>query len=229
MSNYAFVRNYVVKAESAVEAALSSSSSASKNKAAPVNLPGMVAPAQDPIEAQKERERKVVLERLTVAGGVAFLGSGTYDKAAMAFTGVGSEALVNGPAHVRLFFSPLLPFRPFVSLPQSSIDHRLSSSLSLSLGSHTYPLFPRFSQFIPPSDIALYAVITSLACFNRSQLRTRVLENPNLRQFLDLEPYLREIVRAFYDSQFKTGLELLSKHEVCSPFLLFQAVSLLPV
>ena len=69
-------------------------------------------------------------------------------------------------------------------------------------------------QFIPGGDIALYAVLTSLACFDRAQLRTRVLENSNLRPFLDLEPYLRDIVRAFYDSKFKHGLELLAKYEV---------------
>ncbi|GAA5982391.1 hypothetical protein JCM11641_006968 [Rhodosporidiobolus odoratus] len=166
MSNYAFVRNYVVKAESALDAAQTSAQNSGKNKTAPVNLPGMVAPAQDPVEAAKERERKVVLERLTVAGAVAHLGSGAYEKAALSFTDVGSEALVSGPAH-----------------------------------------------FIPAADIALYATITGLASFSRSQLKTRILENPNLRPFLDLGPYLRDIVRAFYESRFKEGLELLQKHE----------------
>ncbi|BGP14216.1 hypothetical protein JCM10213_005893 [Rhodosporidiobolus nylandii] len=165
MSNYAFIRNYVVKAESSLESS-SSSSSSNKPKQPAVNLPGMVAPAQDPLEAAKERERKVVLERLTVAGAVANLGSGAYEKAAFGFTEVGSEALVSGPAH-----------------------------------------------FIPPADIALYATLTSLATFTRSQLRSRVLENPNLRLFLDLEPWLREIVRAFYESRFKKGLELLAQYE----------------
>ncbi|CEQ42214.1 SPOSA6832_03998, partial [Sporobolomyces salmonicolor] len=166
MSNYAFVRNYVVKAESAVDAA-QASTNGNKSRAAPVNLPGMVAPAQDPIEAAKEKERKIVHERLTVAGGVAFLGSGAFDKAARAFTDIGSEAL-NAPV----------------------------------------------GHFIPPADVALYAVLTGLACFDRTQIRARLLENANLRPFLDLEPYLRDIVRAFYDSKFKEGLELLHRHSV---------------
>ncbi|KPV76676.1 uncharacterized protein RHOBADRAFT_13174, partial [Rhodotorula graminis WP1] len=165
MANYAFVRNYVVKASASMEGA-QAARDGGKPKAAPVNLPGMVAPAQDPIEAAKERERKVVGERLTVAGGVAYLGSGAYDKAAHAFTDIGSEALLSGPGH-----------------------------------------------FIPAADVALYAVLTGLACFSRSALRTRVLENPGLRPFLDLEPYLRDVVRAFYDSRFKVGLDLLAKHE----------------
>ncbi|GAA5913578.1 hypothetical protein JCM6882_001691 [Rhodosporidiobolus microsporus] len=167
LSNYAFVRNYVVKAESAVEAAAASASNAGKSKAAAaVNLPGMVAPAQDPVEAQKERERRIVLERLAVAGGVAHLGSGQFEKAARAFTEVGSEALVSGPAH-----------------------------------------------FIPPADIALYAVLTSLATFSRAQLRTRILENASLRPFLDLEPWLREAVRLFQGGRYSEGFAVLKKHE----------------
>jgi len=99
MSNYAFVRNYVVKAESAVDAA-QSSANGSKPKQVPVLLPGMVAPAQDPIEAAKERERKIVQERLQVAGGVAHLGSASFEKAAFAFTDLGSEAINSGTSHV---------------------------------------------------------------------------------------------------------------------------------
>ncbi|GAA5968772.1 hypothetical protein JCM8115_002084 [Rhodotorula mucilaginosa] len=164
MSNYAFIRTYVAKAESALEAYAANNNTAKKS--APVNLPGMVAPAQDPVEAAKERERKIVQERLLVAAGVAHLGLGAYDRAAYAFTDVGTEAL------------------------NSNVSH-----------------------FIPPADIALYATITGLACFSRSALRSRVLENPNLRPFLDLEPYLRDIARAFYDNKFKTGLDLLDKYQ----------------
>ncbi|POY75809.1 hypothetical protein BMF94_1122 [Rhodotorula taiwanensis] len=166
MSNYAFIRTYVAKAESALESAQASASNNAKKSAAPVNLPGMVAPAQDPIEAAKERERKIVQERLLVASGVAHLGSGAYDRAAYSFTDVGTEALSSGTSH-----------------------------------------------FIPPADVALYATVTGLACFSRSKLRTRILENPNLRPFLDLEPYLRDIARAFYDNKFKVGLDLLEKYQ----------------
>lgn len=104
MSNYAFVRNYVVKAESAVDAALSAANG-NKPKAAAVNLPGMVAPAQDPLEAAKERERKIVQERLIVAGGVAHLGSGNFEKAARNFTDLGTEAVNAGTSHVSLTLS----------------------------------------------------------------------------------------------------------------------------
>lgn len=106
MSNYAFVRTYVAKAESALEAAQASAANNAKSRSsAPVNLPGMVAPAQDPIEAAKERERKVVQERLLVAGGVAHLGLGAYDRAAYAFTDAGTEALSSNVPHVSIAVS----------------------------------------------------------------------------------------------------------------------------
>jgi COP9 signalosome complex subunit 1 len=98
MSNYAFIRTYVAKAESALEAYAANNNTAKKS--APVNLPGMVAPAQDPVEAAKERERKIVQERLLVAAGVAHLGLGAYDRAAYAFTDVGTEALNSNVSHV---------------------------------------------------------------------------------------------------------------------------------
>ncbi|GAA5872623.1 hypothetical protein JCM8547_003712 [Rhodosporidiobolus lusitaniae] len=167
LQNYAFVRNYISKALSALDSTSTSASAAAKSKAAgAVNLPGMVAPAQDPVEAAKEKERKIVLERLTVANGVAYLGQGMYEKAAGCFTDVGGEALVAGEAH-----------------------------------------------FIPPTSVALFSVLLSLACYSRSQLRTRVLDNPNLRGFLDTEPWLRDIVRCFYENRFREGLEGLMKYE----------------
>lgn len=70
------------------------------------------------------------------------------------------------------------------------------------------------NQFIPPADIALYATLTGLATFNRNQLKTKLLENADLRPMLDLEPYLRDIIRAFYTSNFKEGLEGLERFSV---------------
>ncbi|KAK4702667.1 COP9 signalosome complex subunit 1, partial [Phenoliferia sp. Uapishka_3] len=166
VSNYSFVRNYVVKAESALDA-INSPSQSGKTKPAPTNLPGMLAPGMDPVEAAKEKEKLSIQERLTIANGVAFLGMNNYDRAARAFTGVGKETL------------------------SSQIGH-----------------------FIPPADIALYAVMTGLASFTREEIKRKLLENADLRPMLDVEPYLRDILRAFYENRFKEGLGLLEKHSV---------------
>lgn len=53
----------------------------------------MVAPALDSAEAAKEKDRIMVQERLVVAGAVANLGLGFYEKAARGFTSVGRETL----------------------------------------------------------------------------------------------------------------------------------------
>ena len=59
--------------------------------------------------------------------------------------------------------------------------------------------------------------MTGLATFTRTELRTRLLENADLRPMLDLEPYLRDILRAFYESKFQEGLRLIKHHRVSFP------------
>ncbi|KAM0754690.1 PCI-domain-containing protein [Meredithblackwellia eburnea MCA 4105] len=160
LSNYSVVRNYVVKAETALEAI----HSAQGGKAKPIatNLPGMVAPVADPAEVAKEKEKVATQERLTIANAVAFLGGGTYERAGRLFANVGKEALATSAGH-----------------------------------------------FIPAADIALYAVMTGLATFTREELRRRLLENADLRPLFDLEPYLRDVIHAFYNNKFKEGFEIL--------------------
>lgn len=99
------MKNYILKAETALEAlatAPSNAPSKTKTKAAPANqsMPGMVAPAQDPIEAAKIKTRSVQKERLAVAGAVAWLGMGSYERCARDLTSVGKETLSSGENHV---------------------------------------------------------------------------------------------------------------------------------
>ena len=95
------MRNYVVKAESALEA-INTPNQAGKTKAAPTNLPGMLAPGMDPVEAAKEKDKRSTRSRLTVANGVAYVGMGNYERAARAITGVGKETLGSQNGHVRV-------------------------------------------------------------------------------------------------------------------------------
>ncbi|KAK4047760.1 hypothetical protein OIO90_006059 [Microbotryomycetes sp. JL221] len=179
MSNYSFIRNYVVKADSALEAIHQPSQS--KSKQPQVNLPGMVAPAADPLEVAKDKERKATVERLTVVGAVAALGQANFDRCAISLTSIGKEALDTKEGHASFFFYAYLW-----------------------LGYY----------FIPPADIALYATLTGLATFDRTQLRNRLLDNVNLRPMFDFEPHLRDIVRYFYSNQFKEGLQGLEHHKL---------------
>lgn len=169
MQNYAFVRNYVVKAEAAMEAlngAASAAGASAQAKSKQVNLPGMVATGASKEEEAAERERMATTERLAVASGVADLGQGHYYKAAINFLRIG--------AGVR----------------QADAQH-----------------------YIAPNDIALYATLCALATFDRAQLKRKVVDNADLRPLLELEPHLKDIVSAFYESKYKLALELLDRYQ----------------
>jgi len=165
MQNYAFVRNYVVKAEAAMEALSGAAATGDAAKKQAINLPGMVTAGATKEEEAAEREKLATLERLAVASGVADLGQGQYHKA-------GINLLRIGPG-----------------VRQADAHH-----------------------YIAPNDIALYATLCALATFDRPHLKRRVVDNADLRPLLELEPHLKEIVAAFYDSKYKLALELLERY-----------------
>jgi COP9 signalosome complex subunit 1 len=80
LANYAIVKNYVIKAEAALEA--SAGGSGAQPKAKVVNLPGMVQQGLTKKEEATERARTATIERLSVASGVAEMGQGNYERAA---------------------------------------------------------------------------------------------------------------------------------------------------
>ena len=131
MSNYPLVRNYVVKAESALEALSNVFAANGKTKAAPSNMPGMVAPGTNPADAAKEKERASVAERLRAATGVASLGSGAYGRAAKEFTSLGRETLGGPHNHVRSLV-PITAPRIDGSMRTYSSSRRLISRSTLS-------------------------------------------------------------------------------------------------
>jgi len=172
MQNYAFVRNYVVKAEAAMEALSgqangtgANGSNAAQAKKQQVNLPGMVATGATREEEAAEREKNATIERLAIALGVADLGQGNYYKAGINLLRIGS------------------------GVRQADALH-----------------------YIAPNDIALYATLCALATFERPHLKRRVVDNAELRPLLELEPHLKEIVAAFYESKYKLALELLDRY-----------------
>jgi COP9 signalosome complex subunit 1 len=65
-------------------------------------------------------------------------------------------------------------------------------------------------KYIAPKDVAIYGSFCALASFDRNELKTLVIENPSFKQFLELEPQVREMIRAFYSSKFKSCFETLN-------------------
>ncbi|TPX58692.1 hypothetical protein PhCBS80983_g02941 [Powellomyces hirtus] len=76
--------------------------------------------------------------------------------------------------------------------------------VSFALGSH-------FSKVISPNDIAIYGGLCALATFDRAELKSKVFDSADFRQFLELEPQIRELLQGFYHSKYSLCLNLLSK------------------
>ncbi|KAF5350711.1 hypothetical protein D9756_008566 [Leucocoprinus leucothites] len=67
-------------------------------------------------------------------------------------------------------------------------------------------------KLITPSDIAIYTTLCALAAMSRSAIKAQLLDNAVFGLYIEQEPYIRELLEAYINSNFKTALELLSKY-----------------
>ncbi|GLC42921.1 hypothetical protein PLESTB_001814700 [Pleodorina starrii] len=74
-----------------------------------------------------------------------------------------------------------------------------------------------YADVIALHDVAVYGSLCALASLDRSELRTRVISNIGFREVLELAPEMRELVHAFYNSQYAAALRCL---EALKPTLL---------
>ncbi|XP_030533498.2 COP9 signalosome complex subunit 1 [Rhodamnia argentea] len=70
------------------------------------------------------------------------------------------------------------------------------------LGSH-------YNEVIAPQDVATYGGLCALASFDRTELKNKVIDNVNFRNFLELVPEVRELINDFYSSHYASCLEYL--------------------
>ncbi|CAM0870445.1 unnamed protein product [Alopecurus aequalis] len=68
-----------------------------------------------------------------------------------------------------------------------------------------------YSEVIAAQDVAVYGALCALASFDRSDLKSKVIDNINFRNFLELVPEVRELVNDFYSSRYGSCLEHLEK------------------
>ncbi|KAG8073169.1 hypothetical protein GUJ93_ZPchr0006g46247 [Zizania palustris] len=68
-----------------------------------------------------------------------------------------------------------------------------------------------YSEVITPQDVAVYGALCALASFDRSDLKSKVIDNINFRNFMELMPEVRELVNDFYSSRYGSCLEHLEK------------------
>ncbi|KAF8801237.1 PCI-domain-containing protein [Phlegmacium glaucopus] len=67
-------------------------------------------------------------------------------------------------------------------------------------------------KLVAPGDIAIYGTLCALATFQRSAIKSRILENSIFGSYIEQEPYMRELIEAYMNSNFKVVLELLSRY-----------------
>ncbi|CAA3027752.1 COP9 signalosome complex subunit 1 [Olea europaea subsp. europaea] len=66
-----------------------------------------------------------------------------------------------------------------------------------------------YTEVIAPQDVATYGGLCALASFDRAELKSKVIDNINFRNFLELVPEIRELINDFYTSHYASCLEYL--------------------
>lgn len=69
-------------------------------------------------------------------------------------------------------------------------------------------------QVISANDVATYGGLCALASFDRAELKAKVIDNAEFKQFLELEPQIREIIYSFYQSKYTACLDALERIKV---------------
>lgn len=91
----------------------------------------------------------------------------------------------------------------------SSRDYRTAASSFLSCDSS---LGDSYNDVVTSNDIAVYGGLCALASMSRAELQTKVLENTNFRNFLELEPHIRRAIAFFCASKYSQCLEILDSY-----------------
>ncbi|KXS17797.1 FUSCA protein FUS6 [Gonapodya prolifera JEL478] len=74
-----------------------------------------------------------------------------------------------------------------------------------------FALGTNFSDILSPNDVATYGGLCALASFDRGELKRMVIDNAEFRQFLELEPQIRELIYGFYNSKYAHCLKLMER------------------
>ncbi|KAI1618278.1 26S proteasome regulatory subunit N7 [Exophiala viscosa] len=69
-----------------------------------------------------------------------------------------------------------------------------------------------YSEIISANDVAVYGGLCALASMDRSELQTKVLENNNFRNFLELEPHIRRAINFFCATKYSQCLNILESY-----------------
>ncbi|KAI8359541.1 26S proteasome subunit RPN7-domain-containing protein [Mortierella sp. GBAus27b] len=69
----------------------------------------------------------------------------------------------------------------------------------------------QYGDVLSANDIAVYGGLCALASFSRTELKRLVLDNVGFRQYLELEPHIRDLIQGFYNSNYAQCLDIMDK------------------
>ncbi|KAG0290093.1 cop9 signalosome complex subunit [Linnemannia gamsii] len=69
----------------------------------------------------------------------------------------------------------------------------------------------QYGDVISANDIAVYGGLCALASFTRTELKRLVIDNVGFRQYLELEPHIRDLIQGFYNSNYALCLDIMDK------------------
>lgn len=91
----------------------------------------------------------------------------------------------------------------------ASGEYRLAANSFLSCDAS---LGDSYNDVLTSNDVAVYGGLCALASMSRAELQTKVLENANFRNFLELEPHIRRAIASFCSSKYSQCLEILESY-----------------
>jgi COP9 signalosome complex subunit 1 len=71
----------------------------------------------------------------------------------------------------------------------------------------------QYGHLITPNDVATYGGLLALASMDRKELQSKVLDNGNFRQFLELEPHIRRAITQFVGGRYSACLSTLDSYK----------------
>ncbi|RVX74633.1 hypothetical protein B0A52_01759 [Exophiala mesophila] len=91
----------------------------------------------------------------------------------------------------------------------ASAEYRLAANSFLNCDAS---LGDSYNDVLTSNDVAVYGGLCALASMSRAELQTKVLENANFRNFLELEPHIRRAITCFCASKYSQCLEILESY-----------------
>ncbi|KAI5810083.1 26S proteasome subunit RPN7-domain-containing protein [Peziza echinospora] len=70
-----------------------------------------------------------------------------------------------------------------------------------------------WNDVISSNDVAIYGGLCALASMDRSTLKSKVLDNSEFRNFLELEPHIRRAITYFYTAKYNACLSILQAYK----------------